>query len=83
MGKPTPSAGTSWFFGLLREAGGYRIVAAGPSEARVRRELDPYTNPTLIATLEDLPSLNVGEVEWRRWLPGAATDEPHPGAVRS
>ena len=67
----------SWFFGLLREAGGYRVVAAGPSEGRVRRALATHTTPTLVVTREDLPALGVSETEWRRWLP-----EPPPGAAK-
>lgn len=61
-----------WFFGLMREAGGYRIVASGPSEARLRRELEQkYTTPTLVATLEELPGLAIGESQWKPWLPEA------------
>jgi hypothetical protein len=62
-------AGEAWFFGVLREAGSYRVVAAGPSEGRVRRALDGYTNPTMVVTQSDLPSLGVSEREWRPWLP--------------
>jgi hypothetical protein len=63
-------AGGAWFFGVLREAGSYRVVASGPTEGRVRRALDGYTNPTMVVTKSDLPSLGVSEREWRRWLPG-------------
>jgi hypothetical protein len=59
----------AWFFGVLREAGSYRVVAAGPMEGRVRRALDGYTNPTMVVTESDLPSLGVSEREWRPWLP--------------
>jgi hypothetical protein len=63
--------GEAWYFGLLREAGSYRIVAAGPREGRVRRALEGYTNPTMVVTRDDLSSLGVSEREWRRWLPEA------------
>jgi hypothetical protein len=59
-------------FGLLREAGGYRIIAAGPTEGGVRRALEGQTNPTLIVTREDLPSVGISEREWRAWLPAPA-----------
>jgi hypothetical protein len=65
-------AGGRWYFGLLREAGSYRIVAAGASEGRVNRALAEQTNPTMVVTLDDLPSLGVSEREWRRWLPSEA-----------
>jgi hypothetical protein len=58
-----------WFFGLMREAGGYRIVASGPTEGRVWRELAQYTVPTLVVTLEELPGVGIGEAQWRQWLP--------------
>ena len=58
-----------WFFGLMREAGGYRIVAAGPNAARINREIEHYPVATMVVTREALPSLNIGEVEIRRWLP--------------
>ena len=35
----------------------------------MRRALDGYTNPTMVVTESDLPSLGVSEREWRRWLP--------------
>ena len=62
-------AGGRWYFGLLREAGSYRIVAAGGSEGRVNRALEGLSNPTMVVTLDDLPSVGVSEREWRRWLP--------------
>ena len=62
----------AWFFGLIREGGTYRIVAAGATEGRVRRELAKQSAPTLIVLHEDLASLGVGEREWRRWLPEAS-----------
>jgi hypothetical protein len=58
-----------WFFGLLREGGGYRIIAAGPSEGRVRRALLEQSAPTVVATWDELPALGIGEAEARRWLP--------------
>jgi hypothetical protein len=73
-------AGEAWFFGLLREAGGYRIVAAGPTEGRVRRAMEGQTNPTLIVTQDDLASVGIGEREWRRWLPEALAAQQGPGA---
>ena len=65
-------AGGRWYFGLLREAGSYRIVAAGASEGRVNRALEGLSNPTMVVTLDDLPSVGVSEREWRRWLPAPA-----------
>ena len=65
-----------WFFGLLREGGCYRIVAADATEGRVRRALTAQGSPTLIVRQEDLPALGVGEKEWRRWLPQAAAAPP-------
>lgn len=59
----------TWFFGLIREGGGYRIVASGPTEARVNRELVRYTSPCMVVQRDDLPALGVPEREWRRWLP--------------
>ena len=66
-----------WFFGLVREGGCYRIAAAGPSEARVRRALAEVTVPTMIATPEELPALGVPDSETRRWLPQPA-EQPQP-----
>ena len=40
----------AWYFGLMREAGGYRIVAAGPSVARIDRELAHYQVATMIGS---------------------------------
>lgn len=61
----------SWYFGVVREGGCYRIVAAGPTEGRVRRAMLDQTMPTLVVTRDDLPALGVGESEWHRWLPEA------------
>ena len=58
-----------WYFGLMREAGGYRIVASGPSRARVDRELAHIQVATMIVTQEDLPPLGIGASEISRWLP--------------
>jgi hypothetical protein len=62
-------AGGRWYFGLLREAGSYRIVAAGASEGRVNRALEAHSSPTMVVTLDDLPSVGLSERDWRPWLP--------------
>ena len=62
-------AGGRWYFGLLREAGSYRIVAAGASEGQVNRALEAHSSPTMVVTLDDLPSLGLSERDWRPWLP--------------
>src|SRR5438094_718373 len=49
QGGGEPVSPNQWFFGLLRESGGYRIVAAGPTEGRVRRAMADQSAPTLIA----------------------------------
>ena len=69
-----------WFFGLVRESGGYRIAAAGSTEAQVRRALQAETAPTLIAIQEELPPLGISEHAWRPWLPKSG-DTPLRGAV--
>jgi hypothetical protein len=61
-----------WVFGLLRESGSYRIIAAGPTEGRVRRAMADQTAPTLVATWDELAGLGIGESERRRWLPQAS-----------
>ena len=65
-----------WYFGLMREAGGYRIVAAGPSPARVDRELAHYQVATMIVTQDDLPPLGIGPSELSRWLPPKPSTSP-------
>ena len=60
-----------WFFGLMRDAGSYRIVAAGEREAQVRREMAHIEVPTMVVTAEDLPDLGIGDAERQRWLPEA------------
>jgi len=62
-------AGRRWYFGLLREAGSYRIVASGASEGRVNRALEAHSSPTMVVTLDDLPSVGLSERDWRPWLP--------------
>ena len=69
-GAAEPAQGP-WFFGLLRESGGYRIIAAGPTEGRVRRAMADQSAPTLVATWDELAGLGIGEAERRRWLPPA------------
>jgi hypothetical protein len=61
-----------WFFGLMREAGGYRIVASGPKRAGVWQAMAHIAVATMVVTRDDLPDLCIGETELRRWLPGTA-----------
>ena len=69
--EPAHAQPGQWFFGLLRESGSYRIVAAGPTEARVRRAMADQTAPTLVATWDELSGLGIPDSERRRWLPDA------------
>ena len=66
-----------WYFGLMREAGGYRIVAAGPTVARVDRELAHYQVATMIVTRDDLAPLGIGASELSRWLPPKTSPSPN------
>ena len=68
----------SWYFGLMREAGGYRVVSAGPTVARVDRELAHYQVATMIVTQEDLAPLGIGASELGRWLPPTTSTSPSP-----
>ena len=67
-----------WYFGLMREAGGYRIVAAGPTPARVDRELAHIQVATMIVTQDELPPLGIGASELSRWLPPPTPPSPSP-----
>jgi hypothetical protein len=58
-----------WYFGLMREAGGYRIVASGPKKAGVWQAMAHIAVATMVVTRDDLPDLCIGETELRRWLP--------------
>ena len=61
----------------MREAGGYRIVAAGPSAARVDRELAHYQVATMIVTQDELAPLGIGASELSRWLPPSTSTSPN------
>ena len=60
-----------WFYGVLREGGGYRLVASGPTEGRVRRAMSAYTTPTMVVLREELSGLGISEKETGKWGPPA------------
>ena len=62
----------------MREAGGYRIVAAGPSPARVDRELAHYQVATMIVTQDELSPIGIGPSELSRWLPHSPRPTAEP-----
>ncbi len=73
----TAGSGRAWYFGLLRDAESYRIVASGGNRSSVFRQLDGYSMPTMVVTREDLAGLGIGESEISRWLP--RSEDPVPG----
>ena len=68
-----------WYYGILRDAGGYRIVASGPDPRRIDREIAHHAMPTMVVTREDLVGLCISDSELRRFLPSQLAEPQTPG----